>query len=165
MHKYAPMDTPLNRLLRTEIPNLQHGIYDMKYQAVTALLDTNASAALGKDTFLRTPLHWACMDVDGNHLDKDDSILLMLMDRAPQAVQMKDIEKRTPLHYLVARNDDVPLDVVAKLAALYPEALSTKDEVGETPMDIAMSRKDELKNANDLIQSLSKLKSMLTPND
>jgi len=111
VHKYAPMDTPLNRLL-----------------------------------------------------EQDDScnILLMLMERAPQAVHMVDIERRTPLHYLVARNERIPLKFLAKMVALCPEALSVKDEVGETPVDIIQSRKDELSNVDELTASLLKLQSMLS---
>jgi ankyrin repeat protein len=146
---------------------MKQDIFDMKYQAVNALLDVNAAAAAARDTFQRTPLHWACMDVAGNHPSKDssdgeDSILLLLMERAPQAVHMLDNEKRTPLHYLVARNANIPLNLLAKVVALSPESLSMKDEVGETPLDIIQSRKDELDNVDDLLSTLSKLQSMLT---
>lgn len=171
VHKYAPMDTVLNRLLRTESSCVQWSqemkaeIFDMKYQAVAALLDANVAAASLRDTFQRTPLHWACMDVAGNHPDgdSDESIILMLLERAPQAIHMVDVEHRTPLHYLVARNDVIPLNLLAKMVALCPEALSMKDEVGETPVDIIRSRKEELNNVDDLTRTLLKLQSMLTP--
>jgi hypothetical protein len=103
------------------------------------------------------------MDVASNHGESEDSILLLLLDRAPQAAHMTDVEQRTPLHYLVARTDEIPVKLLAKMVALYPEALSMKDEVGETPLDIIQSRKDELNNVDDLIRTLLKLQSMLTP--
>jgi ankyrin repeat protein len=134
----------------------------MKLQAVRALLDANPSQAATADTFKRTPLHWACMDVSGNFHRSDDSVLVELLDRSPQAVNLTDIERRTPLHYLLARNDDIPLSVLTKMVALSPETLTMKDEVGETPLDIIESRKDELPNADEVIGTLMKLKSMLT---
>ena len=179
VHKYAPMDTALHRLLRTKSCNLcdddiKADIFQMRKQAVAALLDVNPTAASTKDTFRRTPLHWACMDVASNcdslHLNHDDgsapsedSILLMLIERASQAVSITDMERRTPLHYLVARNDGIPMAVLAKLVAHCPEALTMKDEVGETPLDIIQSRKDELHNVSEIVQTLQKLQSLLSP--
>lgn len=168
VHKYAPKDTPLNRLLRTEScsqcsEDMRQNIFEMKHKAVAALLDVNVNAALYQDSFQRTPLHWACIDAVGNHGDLDDSIIFMLIEKAPQAVHMTDMEKRTPLHYLVARNDEVPLKVLAKLVAICPEALNMKDEVGETPLAIIKSRREELHNVDDLLRTLMKLESLLTP--
>jgi ankyrin repeat protein len=134
----------------------------MKQQAVRALLDANPSQASTADTFKRTPLHLACMDVAGNFHSSDDSVLLELLDRAPHAVHLTDIERRTPLHYLLARNDDIPLSLLTKMVALSPETLTMKDEVGETPLDIIESRKEEIPNADEVIETLMKLKSMLT---
>ena len=170
VHRYAPMDTPLCRLLRTQGSTLsstfsldiQEGIYEMKRAAVTALLDANVEAASTRDSFQRTPLHWACMDLEGNHGDEDDSIIVMLLERAPSAANMLDIEKRSPLHYLVARNEEIPLKLVAKIVALYPEALTTRDEVGDTPIRIVSSRKDEIKNAQELTNYLKKLQEMFS---
>ncbi len=135
----------------------------MKFAAVTALLDANVDAATSCDTFQRTPLHWACMDVEGNHGDADDSIIMMILERSPAAVHFIDMEHRTPLHYLLARNDQIPLKLLAKMIALYPEALTIKDEVGETPIDIVQSRKEEIKNVDDLIKALQQLESMFVP--
>jgi hypothetical protein len=168
VHKYAPMDTPLCRLLRTQsctscAPDVKDAIFRMKSAAVTALLDANVESATSQDTFRRTPLHWACMDVEGNHGDAEDSIIFMLLEKAPSAIHVVDIEHRTPLHYLVARNDTVPLKLVAKMVAIFPEALMMKDEVGETPLEIVQSRKDEIKNASELMKYLGKLDTMFSP--
>lgn len=133
----------------------------MKCAAVAALLEVNMDAATLRDSFQRTPLHWACMDVDGNHgEDSNSSIIMMLLERAPAAAHMVDIENRTPLHYLVARNNEIPLRLIAKIVALCPEALSMKDEVGEKPIDIVQSRKDEIQNVDELTRSLRKLETM-----
>lgn len=163
-------------------PEMKQSIYDMKLHAVKALLEANPEQASTADTFQRTPLHWACMDVESNFAQSDDddtkewdresslltdsfslsSVFLELLDHAPQAVQKVDLERRTPLHYLLARNDEIPLSLLTKLVALYPESLTMKDELGETPLDILQSRKEEIPNADDVIQTLLKLKSMLT---
>jgi hypothetical protein len=179
VHKYAPMDTALHRLLRTKScdkceDDIKADIFQMRKQAVAALLDVNPTAASTKDTFQRTPLHWACMDVASNCNDllqhehdgsasAQDSILLMLIERSSQAVSITDMERRTPLHYLVARNDGIPMAVLTKLVAICPEALTMKDEVGETPLDIIQSRKDELHNVSEIVRTLQKLQSLLTP--
>jgi hypothetical protein len=194
-NKWPPNDSPLHQIMRTEScpacsEEIQQNIYDMKQCAVKALLEANPSQASATDVFQRTPLHWACMDLQGNywnnpnHLNRhgggngngdrdgdgdgasvreDDSILLDLMDRAPQAVSLVDLEKRTPLHYLLARSDtEIPLSMLAKLVALCPQALDMKDEVGETPLDILETRKDEIPNATAVKDTLQKLKTMLT---
>lgn len=170
VHKYAPMDTPLCRLLRTQscascAPDIKESIFRMKLAAVMALLDANVDAASSQDTFKRTPLHWACMDVEGNHGDTEDSIIFLLLERAPSAIHVVDIERRTPLHYLVARNETIPTKLVAKMVAIFPEALTMKDEVGETPMEIVQSRKDEIVNADELITYFGKLTTMFSPTE
>jgi ankyrin repeat protein len=141
-------------------------IYAMKQDAVRALLNANPLQASTADTFQRTPLHWACMDAENNTMKtkegKEASVLLELLEHAPQAVQKVDIERRTPLHYLFARNDEIPLNLLTKMVALYPESLTMKDEVGETPLDILQSRYEEIPNAEDVIHTLLKLKSLLT---
>jgi hypothetical protein len=184
VHKYAPMDTALHRILRTDYcqscpPEIKQSIYDMKLDAVKALLEADPGQASTADTFQRTPLHWACMDAESNYaqIDDDDimkwdkkpslpsspSVLLELLDHSPQAVQKIDLERRTPLHYLVARNDEIPLSLLTKIVALFPESLNLKDEVGQTPLDILQSRKEEIPNADEILQTLLNLKSMLTP--
>ena len=170
VHKYEPKDTPLNRLLRTQnffscSQEMKQNIFEMKYRAVAALLEAHSPATTMLDSFRRTPLHWACMDVVGNHVDDEtpeESILLLLVQKGPQAARMVDMEDRTPLHYLVARNDAIPVKLLAKMVAFCPEALNMKDEVGETPLDIIQSRREELNNADELAETLSKLQSLLT---
>ena len=167
VHKYAPMDTPLCRLLTTQgcascSLDVNNNIFQMKFAAVKALLEVHVDAATARDTFQRTPLHWACMDVEGNHGDAEDSIMFMLLQRGPSATQMTDLEHRTPLHYLFARNDTIPTKLVAKMVALFPEALTMKDEVGDTPLDIVLSRKDEIENGDELQNSLRKLEAMFS---
>jgi hypothetical protein len=74
---------------------------------------------------------------------------------------MLDLERRTPLHYLLARNDEIPLSLLTKIATLYPESLNMKDEVGETPLDILQSRIEEISNFDQIIRTLLDLKSSL----
>jgi len=48
------------------------------------------------------------------------------------------------------------------MVALFPEALTMKDEVGDTPLDIVLSRKDEIENGDELQNSLRKLEAMFS---
>lgn len=165
VHKYAPMDTALNRLLRTQScetcsDEVKQSIMDMKHAAASALLEAHPGAATTPDSFRRTPLHWACMDVTGNHTENGESIIMTVLERAPSAMHMLDIENRTPLHYLVARSDVIPLQLLAKMVALAPECLAIKDTVAETPIDIIRSRDDEIENYDEVITTLQKLQSM-----
>lgn len=178
VHKYPPQDTALHRLLRTQScdqcnEEVKSNIFEMKKDAVKSLLTCNPAAATTNDSFRRNPLHWGCMDLPShlnvtssslNEVSSENCILVMLMDRVPEALSMRDIESRTPLHYLVARaQGTVPTSLIAKMVALFPAALEMEDEVGETPLDIVKSRRNEISNADDLIKAMDNLQSMLSP--
>jgi hypothetical protein len=167
VHKYPPQDTALHRLLRTQScqecnEEVKGNIFEMKKEAVRSLLNCNPAAARTKDSFRRTPLHWGCMDLNGNQASEDlkesfaeTSILIMLLDRAPEALSMKDVEQRTPLHYVAARADYIPVSLVAKVVTLCPEVLEMKDEVGESPLQIIESRREEIVNADEIIKTMT----------
>lgn len=67
------------------------------------------------------------------------------------ACVMDVVEKRTPLHYLVARNANVPISVLDAVVLQYPQAMHMKDVTGETPLDILRRRQDEIQNVDELL--------------
>jgi hypothetical protein len=57
------------------------------------------------------------------------------------ACWLQDVEKRTPLHYLLARSIDIiPMDALQVLLQACPEAAVVRDGVKETPVDIVTRR-------------------------
>lgn len=159
VHKYPPSDTALHRLLRP-VGDCMELLLDegtasqmnqMKLAAVGALLEANRQAASTADSFGRTPLHLACMDVNqGGGCDAAS----MILDVNPLAATVVDLEKRTPLHFLLARNNGIPLDLLQKLLKQSPAAVFQQDVVGDTPVDIVEQRKDEIENATQVLAIL-----------
>lgn len=152
VHKYAPCDTALHRLLRPAGPcvdcdmKTRRSIGEMKVQAVSALLTANPTAASAIDSFGRTPLHLACMDASSSA-----KAVELLLDEWPKATSMRDINGRTPLHYLLSRNERVPLSLLEKLVSVYPQSASVKDCFGSTAVDIIQAREDD-EHKNCLLQ-------------
>lgn len=157
VHAFPPSDTALHCLLRTATASMdeldqvtQQHIEQVKLQAVSALLKANPLSASARDAFGRTPLHIACMDIE----NCGEVVAVMIMESCERAATMVDVEGRSPLHYLVGRNDVVPLSLLSKLIAGYPKALSIQDNVSETPVDIVASRGDEILDAARVIEIL-----------
>jgi hypothetical protein len=158
VHKYPPADTALHRMLRPfaacEEQQLDGETVDkmneLKLAAVSALLDANRQAAGLPDSFGRTPLHLACMDVAGG----GTTAAAMILDVQPIALTAVDSEQRTPLHFLVARNETIPVDLLSKMLEQYPEAVFRQDIVGDTPIDIVEKRKNEIHNAAHILELL-----------
>lgn len=174
VHKYPPADTALHRILRpaltaaettttcgstTDDQQLQLALdrdtleqmSNLKLAAVVALLEANRQAAALPDSFGRTPLHLACMDVVGGGAAAAAAILAV----NPVAVTVTDsAEQRTPLHFLVARNSSIPLDLLNQLIECCPTAVFRQDIVGDTPIDIVEQRGDEIDNAAEVLEIL-----------
>jgi hypothetical protein len=156
IHKYAPNDTCLHQILR--FPALEmdvdsdtrHFLEQIKVDAISALVQTHRPIASLTDSFGRTPLHLACMDVN----NCGETALDVILEAWPKAAAHQDMEGRAPLHYLVARNDDIPLGILQKIIATCPAALTMKDLVKETPLDLVESRRSEIRNADDVLQLL-----------
>lgn len=171
VHKYAPNDTALHRLLRPlfSCEEQQQEIMDAEtvYQmnrlqlaAVEALLEANRQAAVWQDSFGRTPLHLACMDVHAAHEDEEAAaVATLLLDRHPAAAHTVDAEGRTPLHYLVARaSPAIPAPLVAKLLdKMHPDAVLRPDAVGETVWDVVRQRENEISNAAEIVKLLERV--------
>jgi hypothetical protein len=152
VHDYAPSDTALHKIIQTPVPDMeepsaQQQIQQVKFEAVAALLAADHSAV--PNSFGRTPLHVACMDVAAG-----EAIGYMIAELSPNSCSMQDVEGRTPLHYLVGRNDEIPLPLLAKLISVFPKALQMQDNVMETPIDIVTQRRDEIENVDAIIQLL-----------
>ena len=174
VHRYAPMDTALHRILRptataatATTTNLsrtdriyvdvetQQEIKLLKLNAVASLLEAFPPAVLIQDSFGKTPLHLACMDLSNGGLEAATMIMDSLQDGTGACAP--DLEGRTPLHYLVARCNDVelpPTELWHKLVGLRPTALFERDAVGQTPVEILESRRDEWALADELRKEL-----------
>jgi Ankyrin repeat len=154
-HKYAPNDTALHRILRVlqadvcglADESVQLGEEETtgavgKLHAIQAILNAHPPAAAIQDAFGRTPLHLACMDITTSPSVKTGILeLLMQGEHGKSACLLLDVEKRTPLHYLVARSINIiPPHALQLLLKTCPEAVLVQDVVKETPMDIVTRR-------------------------
>lgn len=137
-------DTALHRIMRPLPMVVEFGkeaqrmMNTMKLKAIVALLKANPDAIAVPDSLGRTPLHLACMDVSNGGTE---AVLMMIETTkdGPSACA-PDLDGRTPLHYLVARNTFYTPQLLIKLISLWPPAISLKDVVGDTPLDIASRR-------------------------
>jgi hypothetical protein len=150
-------------------PHHQDIAVTMKFNAIQAIVKAHPSAASIPDAFGRTPLHLACMDV----CSASDTAVLQLLLMVPTTtgsaassskaavsaawLLLQDVEKRTPLHYLLARsNGMIPLDALQVLLQACPEAALVPDVVKETPPDIVTRRGNdgEIENIDQVLAML-----------
>lgn len=156
IHRYAPGDTAIHQILR--FPALEMKVdcdtlqclEKIKVDAISALIRTHSPIASVTDSFGRTPLHLACMDVS----NCGETAFYIILEAWPKAAAHQDMEGRAPLHYLVARNDDIPLSILEKVIATCPAALTMKDLVKETPFNVVESRRSEIRNVDVVLQFL-----------
>jgi hypothetical protein len=195
VHKYAPNDTPLHRLLKqsslspsatcettTTDDVWQQRLEEWKRAAVEAMLRADRKAAFRRDALGRTPLHLACMDVSprspwsssfrsAKEEEEDDNgdsssslwllgnsahMALVICHANPSAASAVDtVDKRTPLHYLLARNDSIPLALLQALTRYCPAAVHWPDATGDTPLAIVeQNRYNEIVNAKQVLRIL-----------
>ncbi|ACI65557.1 predicted protein [Phaeodactylum tricornutum CCAP 1055/1] len=163
LHKYAPYDTALHRVLRpTESEcsfredlddDMKIEIDGIKFAAVRALLLANPEAASIQDAFGRTPLHLACIDSEACCVASAS----LIVKSNPQACLILDVEKRTPLHFLLARNDTISPEFLELLVAHGANAVYLKDAVGESAIDIVRRRHDKIKNSKHVLDILKRV--------
>lgn len=139
----------------------RHFLEQIKVNAISALVQAHRPIASITDSFGRTPLHLACMEVNNCCETAFDVIL----KASPKAAAHQDLEGRTPLHYLVSRNDEIPLAILEKVIAACPAALTIKDLVKETPLDLVESRRNEIRNAGAVLQLLKLSDTPVLTND
>lgn len=163
VHKYPPADTALHRMLRPAISscsdnteqsfdqNTLEKMNEMRIAAVVALLEANPPSALVRDSFGRTPLHWACMNVVTY---KNENAASLIIKSCPEAVPLLDSEHRNALHALVARNIYVPVEVLSLLLAVDCSVALMSDIIGENPSQIVERRKAEIQNAEVVLELL-----------
>ena len=170
VHFYPPSDTTLHRILRTSTECLdvdsetKKDIQQLKLNAISALLAAYPMATSIRDTFGRTPLHIACMEIHSSTVaakssaeasggDGDEAAIAVLY-AYPKASAVQDLEGRTPLHYLVGRNDVIPLNLLSKLIDVFPKALIMEDNVMQTPLQIVHQRGNEIYEADVVVEML-----------
>ena len=172
-HKFAPNDTALHRIFRVvpvpvcneyecEIVRLDPVMEEQRLRAVQALLAANQQAAAIQDAFLRTPLHLACMDLPRSGSSTSSTgtaaAATLILENDPGGIAcITDVEKRTPLHFLLARNDEIPIPFLQALMQHGPAAVHMADAVGETPIDIVVRRTKEIAHAEIILEMLQNL--------
>lgn len=146
IHRYAPCDTALHRLLRppephseeyeeflrNTKPDMQAEIVQLRLRAVCALMEANPPMLLTPDCFGQTPLHLACVNVEYTMGAAE-----MLLNACPRAALIQDTSGKTPLHYLISGDQNVPTHLIEMFVKTAPEALKSADRRGLTPVDIA----------------------------
>jgi hypothetical protein len=164
VHKYPPADTALHRMLRPAISSCSDTteqkfdqqtldkMNEMRISAVIALLQANPPSALVRDSFGRTPLHWACMNVVTY---SENNAASLIIKSCPEAVPLLDSEHRTALHALVARNSYIPIDVLSLLLELDCSTVHIADIVGEIPSQIVERRRADIQNADVVLKMLT----------
>jgi len=160
VHKYAPADTALHRLVRplhvrgpedegkqssTEDPSEDAqlreedpGVTELLLNAVRAILQVNPSAASVPNIFGRTPLHLACMHITPARAKAAQ----VLLNSCPMTARLRDQQGRTPLHYLLMNESSViPAELLMTLLESDPHALERCDAQGRTAIDFV--RRDD----------------------
>ena len=96
---------------------------------ILKMLELNPDLAQVLDKWDHTPLHCAlrCSDEEGSAF----KVFNMLLKLYPNAVRIRDIYGRLPLHYAGS------IVVVKALIQLYPEGLNIADEDEDTPLFVA----------------------------
>ena len=160
-HRYAPNDTVLHRLLRametressTTLEDIDEATKSelgaLKMAAIYAILAASRGIVSIQDAYGRTPLHYACMNMES--LCGIETVEMIARANV-SAGCIQDYEGRTPLHYLVARHDVIPIKTLELLVALCPDAVRTEDMVKETPVSILHRRRDEVAEVDVLLK-------------
>jgi hypothetical protein len=81
----------------------------------------------------------------------------LILENDPGIACITDVEKRTPLHFLLARNDEIPMPFLQALIQHGPAAVHMADAVGETPIDIVVRRTKEIAHADIILIMLQNL--------
>ena len=152
VHAFGSQDTPLHTILKSAAVDMdcksQQTLDRVKLNAVAALLSAHRQAVSTKNGFGQTPLHFACMDLS----NCGEEVTSMLVDARHNAACVQDLEGRSPLHYLVARNDCIPIGILAKVISACPDALHMMDAVRETPLDIVIQRVEEIEDGSNILK-------------
>jgi len=162
IHRYAPCDTALHRLLRppglcspeyenflsTTDPAMQDEIAQLRLKAVRALVKANPSIISTPDCFGRTPLHLACINVQYSKGTAE-----LLLDACPAASLIQDTSGKTPLHYLLTEGQHVPSILIEEFVAAAPNTLTMADRKGRTPIDIAKLNGEQSDSLKKLLTS------------
>jgi ankyrin repeat protein len=141
---------------------VQKTLIEWKLAAVDALLRADRQLATLPDSFGRTPLHLACMDDDegGGYL-----AAVAILRANGYAASVTDQEHRTALHFLLARNNHIPIQLLTLLLQLHPKAVLQRDIVNETPIDIVERRREEIVNATEVLEMLQHVSLQNLDND
>ena len=138
---------------------------EIKLQAIRALLKANRQAATLADGFGRTPLHLSCMDPSPAGVGATRLLLEECSSELDAILSRKDVEGRTPLHWLLLRSDEVPIDALDKMLQACPRVVSMQDDVRETPFDVCRRRQTAISNSAEALVRLGQCGKSIAPSD
>lgn len=190
IHKYAPQDGPLHRLLRPlhvpcpisfsyeedpfyknstdilteeEVIELEEKkklmndpvVAELLLDAVTAIVEANPVAASKPNTFGRTPLHLACMELTGPRAQAAS----YLIRHTPMTTIAIDCGGSTPLHFLLGNPiNDIPEALISQYLKADPSALERHNRCGLTPLDVfvkSAANEDDARERRELLKKLA----------
>jgi hypothetical protein len=108
-------------------------------------------------------LHLACMKLSSGSSTSSSSsgtaaaAACLILENNPGVACITDVEKRTALHFLLARNDEIPVPFLQAMIQHGPAAVHLLDAVGETPISIVLRRTKEIAHAAIILEMLQKV--------
>lgn len=138
---------------------------EIKLRAIQALLKANRQAATLADGFGRTPLHLSCMDASPAGIGATRLLLEECSGHLDAILSRRDVEGRTPLHWLLLRSDEVPIDVLDTMLLACPRGVSIQDDVRETPVDVCRRRQSAISNSAETQIRLEQCAKSIAPSD
>jgi hypothetical protein len=140
IHRYAPSDTALHQILRFPAfdldvdCNTRECLEKTKEDAVESLIDTYRPIASITDSFGRTPLHLACMDIQSC----GETSFYRILDAWPKAAahqEMTDLVKETPVDLVEARRSEIQnADAVLKQLKFGSDVPALSTDAGVAPI-------------------------------
>jgi len=150
VNKYPPHDTALHQVVRQNLDcvtkDVKEQLDEWKAKAIESLLSKKTASQV--DGLGRLPLHVACMTMD------EDSIR-RLVNEYPEGCLVQDrVDKRTPLHYLLARwEGELPLKIIHAMIH-DTQILQIQDLTKERPFDVVVRRLEPIGNRKEAIDVL-----------
>jgi hypothetical protein len=129
--KFAPCEFLSDRVRKSFALPLHHAVaLGAPLEIVQKLLDAYPKSIFTKErAYHRLPLTIACQNAASS------DVILLLLNRYPQAVKARDDFRRIPLHYAVANH--VSSDTITRLLETEPSTVSAEDHRKWTALHVA----------------------------
>lgn len=103
---------------------------DEESEAIACVAELPGAGCIVKPAKGQLPLHVACESSMPN-------LIRMLLQQPGATLELRDIEGNTPLHVACTSNKPNALDVVKMLVSEFEASVTTKNNQGQTPYDVA----------------------------